>query len=73
MNASNPLDTLIEQSRKARDHAGHNLADDRRGQAQSAAQPATWSGVCRIRLTIGTTPREPAANISAAGARGDRL
>ena len=38
MNASNPLDTLIEQSRKARDHAGRNLADDRRGQAQSAAQ-----------------------------------
>ena len=31
MNASNPLDTLIEQSRKARDHAGRNLADDRRG------------------------------------------
>ena len=29
MNASNPLDTLIEQSRKARDHAGRNLADDR--------------------------------------------
>ncbi|MEP4371271.1 MAG: flagellar export protein FliJ, partial [Alloalcanivorax venustensis] len=38
MNASNPLDTLIEQSRKARDHAGRSLADDRRGQAQSAAQ-----------------------------------
>jgi flagellar protein FliJ len=38
MNASNPLDTLIEQSRKARDQAGRSLADDRRGQAQSAAQ-----------------------------------
>lgn len=38
MNASNPLDTLIEQSRKARDHAGRSLAEDRHGQAQSAAQ-----------------------------------
>ena len=31
MNASNPLDTLIEQSRKARDQAGRSLADDRSG------------------------------------------
>ncbi|HEX5678762.1 MAG TPA: flagellar export protein FliJ [Alcanivorax sp.] len=38
MTASNPLDTLIEQSRKARDHAGRSLAEDRRGQVQSAAQ-----------------------------------
>ncbi|WP_101675903.1 flagellar export protein FliJ [Alloalcanivorax mobilis] len=38
MSASTPLDLLIEQSRKARDHAGRSLADERRGEARAAAQ-----------------------------------
>lgn len=35
---SNPLDTLIEESRKARDKAGRTLAEDRRTQQQTARQ-----------------------------------
>ncbi|MCC4310038.1 flagellar export protein FliJ [Alcanivorax marinus] len=38
MTASTPLDTLIDKSRDARDQAGRLLADERRGEAQSAAQ-----------------------------------
>lgn len=34
----NPLDALIEESRKARDRAGRTLADDRRTQHQAAQQ-----------------------------------
>ena len=34
----NPLDTLIEESRKARDKAGRTLAEDRRTQQQTARQ-----------------------------------
>ncbi|MCQ6261717.1 flagellar export protein FliJ [Alcanivorax sp. MM125-6] len=38
MTASNPLDTLIDQSREARDNAGRVLAEERRGQQHSADQ-----------------------------------
>lgn len=34
----NPLDTLIDKSREARDHAGRALAEERRGQQHSADQ-----------------------------------
>ena len=34
----NPLDTLIDQSRQARDNAGRTLAEERRGQQHSAEQ-----------------------------------
>jgi len=36
-----PLDLLIDQSRRARDSAGRLLADERRGQEQTAAQLET--------------------------------
>ncbi len=38
MKPSNPLDTLIEQSRDARDHAGQVLAQDRRAEQLTAQQ-----------------------------------
>lgn len=38
MKTSNPLETLIEESRKARDQAGRALAEERRGEQQAAAQ-----------------------------------
>lgn len=38
MKSANPLDTLIEESRKARDQAGQTLARDRQGQQQAALQ-----------------------------------
>lgn len=38
MTPSNVLDTLIEESRKSRDHAGRILADDRRAQQLTARQ-----------------------------------
>lgn len=38
MRTTNPLDTLIEQSRKARDQAGRTLADDRNSEQQAALQ-----------------------------------
>lgn len=38
MKASNPLDILIEESRKARDKAGRTLAEDRTSQQQAALQ-----------------------------------
>lgn len=38
MKTSNPLDTLIEQSRDARDHAGQVLAQDRRAERLTAQQ-----------------------------------
>lgn len=38
MTPSNVLDTLIEESRKSRDHAGRVLADDRRAQQLTARQ-----------------------------------
>lgn len=38
MKPSNPLDTLIEQSREARDRAGQALAQDRRAERLTAQQ-----------------------------------
>lgn len=38
MNRPNPLDTLIDQSRKARDSAGRALAEEQQSRAQTAAQ-----------------------------------
>lgn len=38
MQPSNPLDTLIQETRKARDHAGRALAEDRRGHQQASQQ-----------------------------------
>lgn len=41
MSASNPLDTLIDQSRKARDNAGRLLAEEQRSSDMTAAQLET--------------------------------
>lgn len=41
MNPSSPLDTLIDQSRKARDSAGRALAEEQHCRAQTAAQLET--------------------------------
>lgn len=41
MTPASPLDTLIDQSRKARDNAGRALADEQRSRAQTAAQLQT--------------------------------
>ncbi|MFD1215482.1 MULTISPECIES: flagellar export protein FliJ [Microbulbifer] len=41
MNHTNPLDTLIEQSRKARDNAGRALASERQSREQTAGQLET--------------------------------
>lgn len=44
MKAANPLDTLIEQSRDARDRAGQVLARDRRTEQLTAQQLDTLQG-----------------------------
>lgn len=41
MNRSSPLDTLIDQSRTARDRAGRALAEEQQNRAQAAAQLET--------------------------------
>ena len=38
MSAFSPLQYLLDQARKARDHAGQSLAADRRAEAQTASQ-----------------------------------